>query len=192
MLDFILDGNAGVITSAQAQEAGVSRTVFSDYVKRRGLERASRGVYVDPDVFPDEMMLLQQRFPKAIFSHDTALYLHDLSDREPKQLSVTVDSSYNANPLRNEGARVYYVKPDWYKLGICEVEAPSGAKVWTYDKERTVCDIIKKRASMDAAVFRQAIRDYARSNDKDISRLSAYAKVMNIESRVREVMEVAL
>lgn len=191
-LDDILGSNAGIITSTQAQEAGASRTALSDYVRRRGLERTSRGVYIDPDVFPDKMALLQKRFPKAIFSHDTALYLHDLSDREPMPLSVTVDSSYNAGSLRDEGVRIHYVKPDWYELGICEVKAPSGAKVQTYDKERTICDIIRKRASVDTTIFRQAIRDYARSRDKDILRLSAYAKVMNMESRVREVMEVAL
>ena len=41
-------------------------------------------------------------------------------------------------------------------------------------------------------MFRQAIRDYARSKDKNLVRLSSYARAMNIESRVFEVMEVAL
>ena len=78
-LDAILENNAGIITSAKAQEAGATRPAFSDYVRRRGLERTSRGVYIDPDVVPDEMALLQKRFPKAVFSHDSALYLHDLT-----------------------------------------------------------------------------------------------------------------
>ena len=61
-----------------------------------------------------------------------------------------------------------------------------------YDKERTICDHIRKRATVDSAVFRQAIRDYARSKDKDLARLSSYARAMNMESRVFEVMEVVL
>ena len=191
-LDAILDGNAGIITSAEAQEAGATRPAFSDYVRRRGLERASRGVYVDPGAFPDEMALLQRRFPKAVFSHDSALYLHDLTDREPMPISVTVDSRYNAGPLKDQGVRIYYVKPEWYGLGIAEVETPGGSKVRAYDKERTVCDIIRRRAAVDPAVFRQAIRDYSRSRDKDLARLSAYARAMKMESRVFEVMEVAL
>ena len=62
-LNSILEANAGIITSAEAQEAGATRPAFSDYVRRHGLERASRGVYIDPDVFPDEMALPQKRFP---------------------------------------------------------------------------------------------------------------------------------
>ena len=191
-LDAILESNAGIITSAEAQKAGATRPAFSDYVHRRDLERASRGVYIDPDVFPDEMVLLQMRFPKAVFSHDSALFLHDLTDREPILITVTVDSSYNARSLRDQGVRVYYVKSEWYKFGLTEVETPSGFKVWAYDKERTICDLIRKRATVDPAVFRQAIRDYSRSKDKDLARLSSYACAMNMEARVFEVMEVVL
>lgn len=191
-LNSILEANAGIITSAEAQEAGATRPAFSDYVRRRGLEKTSRGVYLDPDVFPDEMALLQKRFPKAAFSHESALYLHDLTDREPVPISVTVESSYNASPLKAQGVRIYYTKPEWYEMGLAEVETPSGAKVRAYDKERTICDLIRKRTAFDPAVFRQAIRDYARSRDKNLARLSDYARAMNIESRVYEVMEVAL
>ncbi len=191
-LNSILEANAGIITSAEAQKAGATRPAFSDFVRRHGLEKASRGVYLDPDFFPDEMALLQKRFPKVVFSHESALYLHDLTDREPMPISVTVDSSYNAGPLKAQGARIYYTKPEWYVMGLAEVKTPTGAKVRTYDKERTICDLIRKRAAIDPAVFRQAIRGYARSKDKDLARLSVYARAMSIESRVYEVMEVAL
>ncbi len=191
-LDVILDTNAGIITAAEAQNAGANRPAFSDYVRRRELERVSRGVYVDPETFPDEMALLQRRFPKAVFSHDSALFLHDMTDREPMPISVTVDSSYNAGALKGQGVRIYYVKPDWYELGLTDIRTPGGAVVKAYDKERTICDLIRKRSSVDSAVLRQAIREYARAKDKDLVRLSQYAKAMNMESRVREVMEVAL
>ena len=192
VLDDILERNAGIITSAEAQKAGVTRPAFSDYVRRRELEQTSRGVYIASDAFPDEMALLQKRFPKAVFSHDSALYLHDLTDREPMPVSVTVDSSYNASALKDQGVRVYYVKPEWYGLGLAAVETPSGFTVRAYDKERTICDLIRKRAIIDSAVFRQAIRNYVRSKDKDLTRLSSYARAMNMESRVFDVMEVAL
>lgn len=191
-LDRILDKNAGIITSAEAQSVGANRPAFSDFVKRRGLERASRGVYMDPDVFPDEMALLQKRFPKAVFSHDTALYLHDMTDRDPFPLSVTVDSCYNAGALKEQGVRVHYVKPEWYELGVTKASSPNGLPVRVYDKERTVCDLIRARAAVDPAVFRQAMREYARSRDKSLVRLSAYSRSMNIESRVSETMEVLL
>ena len=79
------------------------------------------------------------------------------------------------------------MKPKWYKLGLTEVKTPSGLKVKAYDKERIICDAIRKRVTIDSAVFRQAIRDYVRSRDKNFARLSAYACAMNMEARVFEV-----
>lgn len=191
-LDRILNENAGIITSAEAQAIGASRTVFADFARRRNLERVSRGVYLDPDVFPDEIALLQMRFPKAIISHESALYLYDMTDREPAPFTVTVPSSYNASTLKDQGAQVHYVKPAWYELGIAEVETPTGARVKAYDKERTICDLVRKRSNTEVAVFRQAVRDYAKSKDKDLARLSEYARVMDVETRVHEIMEVVL
>lgn len=191
-LDRILDENAGIITSAEAQVAGATRPAFADYTRRRGLERASKGVYVDPDTLPDPMALLQKRFPKAVFSHESALYLHDMTDAEPSPISVTVDSAYNASALKSQGVRIHYAKPEWYRLGIEETESPGGAMVKVYDRERTICDLVRQRDSVDPAAFRQAIKGYASWRGKNLGRLSEYAKAMNLEARVREVMEVAL
>lgn len=191
-LDAILYANAGVISSAEAQAAGASRPALADYVRRRGLERVARGVYANTGELLDEMVVLQKRYPKIVFSHDTALFLHDLTDREPMPLVVTVDSDYNAGSLRDQGVRIHYVKPEWYGLGVEVAKTPQGGTVRAYDMERTICDLIRRRAATDPAVFRQAIRDYARSKGKDLARLSEYARAMNMESRVFEVMEVAL
>lgn len=72
------------------------------------------------------------------------------------------------------------------------MQTPDGNTVRSYDRERTICDLIRKRTSTDPAVFRQAIQSYIRSKNKNLVRLSEYAKAMNMESRVRGVMEVAL
>ena len=72
--------NQGVLKTSDVLAAGVTKDAFYRYIKERGLEKAAHGVYVSPDVFPDEMYLLQAQFPKAIFSHEAALYLHNLAD----------------------------------------------------------------------------------------------------------------
>ena len=73
----------GVLKTSDVLAAGVTKDAFYRYIKERGLEKAAHGVYVSPDVFPDEMYLLQAQFPKAVFSHEAALYLHNLAEKEP-------------------------------------------------------------------------------------------------------------
>lgn len=191
-LEQLLENNGGLITRTEALEAGVSNGTFYNFIKQNQLQKVAGGIYVALDACPDEMNLLQLRYPKAIFSHGTALYLHDLAEREPVPLSVTVPSNYNAGPLSNTGAKVHYVKPSFYELGVCEMESPEGNPIRSYDRERTVCDIVKRRSTMDVSSFNYAMQSYAQSQNKNLGRLGEYAQTMGIESQVRNVIEVLL
>lgn len=64
-----------------------------------------------------------------------------------------------------------------------------GNKVSAYDKERTICDLIKYRDEYDGEVFVKAIKTYV-SNYLDQMKLFKYAKQMKIEKKVFEIMEV--
>ena len=191
-LDEILDNNEGQLTFSEASAAGIPKDAFYRYVKEEGLTKHGRGLYLSEDALPDEFALLQVRFPKVIFSYDTALFLHEMSEREPIPLSVSVDSGYNSPTLRDQGVHIHYVKPKWYGLGICDVKTPDGNIVKAYDKERTICDLIRKKDSVDVTEFNYALKIYAASKDKNLARLSEYARTMNMESRVWDAMGVLL
>ena len=65
-----------------------------------------------------------------------------------------------------------------------------GNKVYCYDKERTICDLIANRKKIDSEIFTNALRSYMQSNDKKIETLYEYAEKMGIEKKVREIVEV--
>jgi len=191
-IEKLLVENNGILKTADVVAAGISKETFYQYAKKTGLEKAAHGVYLSPDAWPDEMYLLQAQFPKAVFSHETALYLHGLAEKEPMPLTVTVDAKYNNARLAEKGATVVYVKKEWYGMGICEAVTPGGHTVRVYDVERTICDIIRKRSDMDIAVFTHAVQQYARRKKKDLPTLMKYAGTMHIERQAREIMEVLL
>lgn len=192
LLDQAVDECDGVITFAQAAEAGIPKDAFYRYVKEKGLKKQGRGIYLSKDAFPDEFALLQARFPKVIFSHDTALFLHGMSEREPIPLSVSVESGYNSPSLKDQGVRIYYVKPEWHGIGVSDLKTPDGNLIRAYDKERTICDMIRRRTNTDVTEFNYALKSYISSKDKDLARLSEYARAMNMESRIWDAMGVLL
>lgn len=191
-IECLLDQNNGVLIALEAIESGIPRNAVYSFVRERGMEKVSPGIFVDADVFPDEIYLLQARYPRVVFSHETALYLHDMADREPVPIALTVESGYHSESLRNQGVKIFYVKPEWYGLGISEIQSPGGHVVRVYDRERTVCDVVRRKAAMDPAAYGYALRSYAASKKKDLAMLGRYARDMGIESQVQEVMEVLL
>ena len=56
--------------------------------------------------------------------------------------------------------------------------------------ERTICDIIRKRADMDISAFNYAIVEFMKRKDKNLNRLMEYAKTMRLEKKIRETMGV--
>jgi len=191
-LDTVLESQKGVMRTADALSAGVSKPYFYEYVKSRNLEQASRGIYVSPDAWADPMYLLSLRCKQSVFSHDTALFLHDLTDREPLRYSVTFTTGYNPSRLTASGVKVYTIKKELYPLGLTSVKTPFGHDVAVYDKERTVCDVLRSRSHMDAQSFQDALKRYALGKGKNLRRLMEYAKAFHIEKLMRQYMEVLL
>ena len=85
--------NNGTVTSAMIQSAGIARQYLKLLVDDGSLEKVSRGVYVLPEVWDDEFFNLQSQFKKGIFSNETALFLHDLTDRTPLAYAMTFTQS---------------------------------------------------------------------------------------------------
>lgn len=176
--------------TSDALAAGITKSSFYQFVRENGLEKASHGIYIVADNLADEMYLLQAQFPKAIYSHEAALYLHGLTECEPVPLTVTVTASYNSGGLTKKGVKVYYTKNEWYGLGITEMTSFGGNTIKVYDLERTICDIVRRYADMDIAVFNYAVKEYVKRKNKDYARLSRYAAALHLERKIREKMGV--
>ena len=65
----------GTITVERVTNAGVHRSVLQKLVESGDIYRFGRGLYVLPNAWKDEFYLLQRKYGRGIYSHDTALYL---------------------------------------------------------------------------------------------------------------------
>ena len=155
-------------------------------------ERASHGIYCSSEVWKDDMYLLQLRCPKIIFSHDTALFLLDMTDQEPLHYTITVKSGYNATHLREEGIKVYSIKKEIFELGTIKVKTPFGNEVLIYNPERTVCDMIRSRSQIEIQVFQDAMKRYIKRKDKNLHLLMEYAKKLRVNHLLSKYLEVLL
>lgn len=94
----------GLFTTEQAAEAGYSPQLLVHHVRRGRIARVRRGVYRVVH-FPAgeheeliEVWLWSRR--AGVFSHQTALALHELSDALPARVHLTVPSEWRRRRLR--------------------------------------------------------------------------------------------
>ena len=181
-----------IITNKEAEKLGYTRRNLSELTKRGQIERLRPGLYQLKGKVIEDFVLISSNSNRIIFSHQTALYLHDLYDRTPNVFHISVPQGYNASHIkkRYEDLQVHYVKKELYELGKTGIKSPQGNLIPVYDIERTICDIIIDREKIDKQIFTEAIKRYFKSPNKNLRRLIKYSRLFNIEDEIRKYMEV--
>ncbi len=188
----ILEKRNGYLLTQDVIETGISKTYLSEFVRKYALERVAQGVYMSADAWKDDLYILCLKNKKVIFSYETALYLHELTEREPFETHVSVPYTYNAKHLRGKGVLVHQITNDLYDMGVTTTTSKFGNPVTVYDAERTICDMVKARKQKDSQIFLYAIKEYSRLKRKDMGKLMKYAERLGVAEDVRSYMEVLL
>lgn len=191
-LDLMVAENNGYLMTSDVVAADVSKTYLKEYITKRNMQRVAQGVYVTDDTWEDPLYILQLRNGRITFSHETALYLHTLTDRESDVINATVPAGYNATHLRKQGVQVYNTPVELFEMGRITRKTVFGNEVMCYDIDRTICDIIKQKNNIEIQVFQTAIKEYMHSSEKNLTNLMLYADALKITDKVRLYTEVML
>lgn len=193
--DRILDyakKNNGYITTKEIEKLGINSTFLSNLSNNEKIERVGTGIYKLPEYPIDNFYILSKTSKNMCYSHATSLYLHNMVDRIPLIYDVTVPYNYSGSLLSNDNVSLRYVKNDIFELGMIDIKTINGLSVKCYDVERTLCDLIKDKNRIDKEIYSKALKEYVRNKDKDILKLIKYAKKLDVEDEVIELMEVLL
>ena len=131
------------------------------------------------------------RCEQAVFSHETALFFHDLTDREPLQIFSYSTTGYSPSKMKAEGF-CFYDKAELHDVGLTSDQTPFGHTVPVYDMERTICDLLRSRSRIEIQTFQGALKAYARRKDKNLRALMQYAGMFKVEKILRQYLEVLL
>ena len=191
-LSAIAKSHGGIIETKIAAQHRISKAMLYKLCKEDKIHRIVKGQYILPDDMQDELLSISNRSERVIFSHETALYLHGISDRTPFEHTVTVPSGCIPSAAMKAECKVYYIKPELFDLGKTTLKTPAGNNVPAYDLERTICDVIRSRNKLGTETFLVALKMYAASPKKNLNQLNTYAKQMRVEKVLRHYLEVLL
>ncbi len=189
-LNALLKDNHGYVTTRAASAVGIKRWELSRLVQQGMLSRAAQGLYVNSDLLPDPLVVAQHRCASGVFSHETALFLHDLSDRVPLQMMMTIPSGWNTPMLKDDNMVFFYVRKDWFELGVVSLKTRSGPMVRCYDTERTLCDCIRGLSRLDRDLVMMAMKTAMKQGAINKPKLLHYADVFGIRELMFQYLEV--
>jgi predicted transcriptional regulator of viral defense system len=150
----LAEGQDGQFTTAQAADAGYSPQLLNRYLKSGRVVRTTRGVYrlvhFPAAEHEDLVTIWLWSQQQGVFSHETALMLHTLSDALPSTIHLTLPSAWRHRRLRTPHPRLVLHYAD------VEQRAWSGSIPIT-TAARTVNDCAKAATAPD--LLKQACRE---------------------------------
>jgi len=191
-IEDIFEHHNGMMRTHELYEAHVFYNDIKLLIERGIIEKVRYGYYqwIDSENL-SEALTVTRLFPDAIMCMDTALFYYRYSDRTPLawHLAVSKDSNKSRFKIDYPFIKPYYIEPSILGLGAVDGEM-DGNPVLIYDKERTICDCLRYMGKMDKEIFNKAIRGYVEDSEKNIPRLSDYAKKLRIAQKVKTIIGV--
>lgn len=185
----ILDINQGFITFSQVKKAGIPYSIIKKKLDSGELEQDERGIYRRPHIYIDELYTLQYRYPKGVYSLETALWLHGLSLTVPFEPVMSFPYGTNTKLIKEAGIKPIILRSN-YDERILEVKTPGGQMVRAYEIERTLVESLRVVYKMDMQIIAPAFKVYASQGKINFLKLFKYTKIFKVEKKVQAYLEV--
>lgn len=181
--------SGGIVTSKYCREHNIPTIYLNRLVEEGFLFNAKRGIYLTKDGDYDEFYFFQLRYPKAIYSYNTALYFIDRTDKLPHTIDITVYNGYKFNE-KMKNVDVHYVDKKIYDVGIVEVETAYGNKVKVYSLERVLCDFLVHKNEIDSEDYLKLVQSYIYDKNKDVSSFYNLIIKMGVAEKIMDVVQI--
>lgn len=133
------------------------------------IERVKQGVYRQTGGVnepPNEMVEVSKLVPKGVICLLSALSYYELTTYNPWEYQIAIHRSSKKPKLPDyPPIKVIYLADAQYNTGIDEVDI-DGSIIKIYDREKTICDMVRYREKIGIDLMKEGMRNYLRSPSK--------------------------
>jgi predicted transcriptional regulator of viral defense system len=191
ILDF-LRYHQGFINTKELLQKGFHHIYLRKLQNQGKIIKVKRGLYKLSNIHPSsELPEIARIIPDGVVCLGSALSYHNLGTYEPKIYHIAVLKDRKIKLPAMPPIRLHHFSEKQCSTGI-EKALIDGFPVLIYNKEKTICDLIRLRKSIGIDLMKEAIEEYLKRSDKDIQKLMEYSKTLHIFGLVKKYFEVLL
>jgi predicted transcriptional regulator of viral defense system len=190
----IFDAHDGIMKSKEIIENKIYNRFLKRLIVEGYVEKIKFGYYQwqDERAF-SEATVIARLFPDAVLCMESALQYYGYIDRTPAAWCLAVDKHSTKSRFNIDYPMVkpHYIPKEQLMLGV-ETVTIEDTELKIFNRERVICDCLRKENKMDAKVFNKAIQAYIKDPKKNVPSLMEYAKILRTENKVRKIIGVWL
>lgn len=149
---------------------------WSDYrikkaVSRKEIYKIEKGVYSD-EQYPPELSIITLKYPKAVFTMESAFYYYDLTDIIPEKYFLSTPKS--SSKIRDPRIKQIYDSCSSLDMGKTVIDI-NGAQINIYNKERMLAELLRSKNKMPFDYYKEIVLNYRKIiNTIDIALMMDY------------------
>lgn len=196
---------SGNIVRKLMNKEGISNYYLDKFIHKYELREISKSSYVFPNKTIDAPFLFQAQYTRAVISHESALYMLDLSDVIPQKTIMSMPKNYKLSQLEKNANQYIKVYDDLHNNNKALVlsyyendpillvrNSPIGSTqivtrntmnnnpVRVTSEERTIADILAPNSKTEEELKEEALKKYFDLHDRDSTRLRRIAYQQNV------------
>lgn len=185
--------NGGILRTSELNNLGFSSRQINKLLENGEILRIKRGFYeLSDSIYPEEVVIARL-FPNSVIFLESALMIYDYTDRIPAawQIAVDRDSEKTQYQINYPQINVFYMEPKLLEVGVDIIQI-EGVDVKIFNRDRTICDVLRYENKLEREVFSNAIQRYVKDPKINIRRLIEYSEIFNIKNKVQTYIGVWL
>jgi len=187
--EFIRHG--GVLKTSELNNLGLSSRQLKKLVDDGLIFRIRRGYYELTEEISQEEAVIARLFPEAVIFLESALMRYGYSDRVPSAWQIAVNKNSNKSKYKINYPLIepFYIEPKFLEVGLDKIQI-GNVKVRIYDRDRTICDVLRYENKLEKEVFNNAVQRYVKDPKKNMRKLFEYAEILNIKNKTQTYIGV--
>ena len=186
---FEKEAEAAIIEYSKLRKAAIDE--YNNLVKSGEIIRLKPGVYCIEDVMAGTMIDLDKIVPEGVLCLYSAWAHYGLTTQIPQGFYVAIPRKRKVILPDYPPIILNYWDNSIYTIGI-KREQIDGIEVSIYDMEKSVCDALRNRNKIGIDVSSEILRNYLSRKERNITRLTSYAKSMRIAGILNNYLEIQL
>ncbi|OPH51301.1 Abortive infection protein AbiEi [Paenibacillus ferrarius] len=189
----LLENQHGIARTRDFLNAGITHYYIKKMESLGEIARVKQGLYRHTDFSKgtvDEIVEVSQLVPKGVVCLLSALSFHELTTYNPWEYQIAIHRGSKKPKLPDyPPIKIVYLADTQFNIGVSEVRI-EGTVVRIYDREKTICDIVRYREKVGIDIMKEGLRNYLHSPEKNITKLVAYAEHLRIKTVLQKYLEV--
>jgi len=190
----IFKSHNGIVHTSDITSQGIHNVWLSKLMDQGVISKIRRGVYewIESGT-KEDAEIIKTLLPDAVICMNSALFIYGYTDRTPDTWHLAFNRDINKKRLKINypPIRPYFMEPHLLAIGITH-ENINGTVLQIYDRERTICDVLRYAGKLDQEILNKAIQNYLKDEKKNIRNLIKYTKSLRVYSKVQQWLGVWL